>query len=80
MAEFTQFPDPLFVISSEHLQMRMTNACSLIRIDAHGWISVEDARFMVDWLNRAIPASALETGPCPDCGADGTMHNSHCPL
>jgi hypothetical protein len=49
------------------------------------WLTINEACGLRDWLNKALPASAPETGPerCPDCGegphVDGVWHKPGCP-
>ena len=60
--EFTQFADPCFELHLEDIQLVGTNTGALIHLTAKGWLDVENATKLRDWLDALIPKqSALET-------------------
>jgi hypothetical protein len=60
MSEFTQFAEGLLEFNMEDLSLRMVNTGALVRIDGKGWITVQDAIEIRDWLNALIPRAADE--------------------
>lgn len=51
------FEAAALVIKSEDLQLFISgNAFPMVRIDAHGWLEVEDMQRLRDFLNDAIEA------------------------